>query len=100
MEKKEMLTQVMSNEAFAARAKECKTMEELHALFKEFGADVTIDEVAEICHQVAEQVQSGNELSEDQLENVAGGFAWIPVAVGVWAVGCVAVGLWNGYHSH
>jgi len=103
MNKREQLTQVMSDEAFATHARECTTVEELQGLFNEYGVDMTEEETAELCHQVADAVESGAdmsaELTEESLDNVSGGFAWIPIAVGVWCVGCVAVGLWNGYQS-
>ncbi len=56
--------------------------EEAQKVLAENGYDFTLDEILEMgkeLYKIRNSTNSNGELSEDDLENVAGGFAWLPV---------------------
>jgi hypothetical protein len=58
------------NEAVLAKAKKAKSVEELLALAKESGVEITAEQAQEIFAQLN---QKSGELADDELDNVAGG---------------------------
>ena len=73
---------------FEQELEKVSTPEEMQALFASYGIEMTVDEVKEL---VSSAVKMNNEeLSEEDLENVAGGVAgWVLVA-GKWVLKTVA----------
>lgn len=75
------------------------TPEGLQEVFAEKGITMTVDEVLELCEKVGtayEKLQaSGEELDENNLEQVAGGIA---ITTLVLFGGALALGIWNGYN--
>lgn len=94
----EKMNTLFRNEAFVAEVKNVTTVEEMQKLMAKHGAAVSEDEIMEMCRIIAEQMQNDGELSEEALENVAGG-VWGWVVVGVVSAGAFALGLYNGYKS-
>ena len=60
----------MNKEEFLAKLKDAKSADDILALAKEDGVEMTPDKAKELFEQM-----SGNELSDEQLENVAGGMS-------------------------
>ena len=110
MNKTEMLTNLFQNEEFKKDAAELTTAEELQALISRYGVALSMDEVHNMCGQIAQQMNQ-DELTEEDLENVSGGFTIIgstlivlkgakAVVFGVACIGALALGIWNGYNSN
>ena len=98
MDRNQKLEALFKSAEFKAAAENVTTAEELQALFAKNGVEMSLDDVYELCGQIATQVQAGDgELSEDALESVSGGIITM-VACGVVCIGALAVGIWNGYH--
>ena len=99
MDKNQKLIEIFQNEQFKAECQNLNTAEDLKELFAKYDLDLSMDEVYALCAQIASSSQSG-ELDENDLDAVAGGFAWVAVAaigLGVACVGSFAVGVYNGY---
>ncbi len=99
MEKNAKLVEIFKNEQFMEASKTLKTAEELQELFSRFGLELSMDEVHELCAQIANSMKDG-ELEETDLEAVSGGIGWVAVAaiaLGVVCIGAFAVGVYNGY---
>lgn len=118
-EKIDLINAMMEKSEVQEKAKQCKDAAELQQLFAENGVDLTVDEVEAFLSELTESVMSkiceNQELSEDDLDNVAGGLGSVAAAilalgstpVGPWIIaGAVVVGLGaliiggiNGYYS-
>ena len=68
-----LIKEIFSDEAFLKSLAEMETAEEVQAALKEKGLDLSIDDILKI--QKTLTSQENGELSEDEMENVAGGFA-------------------------
>jgi len=68
MEKK--LTELLGSEEFMAKVNGCETQEKLLALFAENGVDMTPEELKAFAKKLDEPEC---ELTDDELENIAGG---------------------------
>lgn len=119
-EKIDLINAMMEKSEVQEKAKQCKDAAELQQLFAENGVDLTVNEVeaflSELTESVMSKIRENQELSEDDLDSVAGGlggvaaaiiggFASIPVA-GWIVAGAVVIGLGafviggiNGYYS-
>ena len=60
----------MNKEDFLAKLKDVKSVDDILALAKENGIEITPEKAKELFEQL-----SGNELSDEQLESVAGGMS-------------------------
>ena len=98
VEKSDVLTGLFSNVTFKEEVKGLKTVEDLQKLFSNYDVELTIDEVKEICCEIAKQMQNSEngELNENDLEQVSGGVAWALIALGVGCLGAFALGIYNG----
>lgn len=98
IEKSDILEKVFSNITFKEEAKNLKTVEDLQKLFSNYDIELTLDEVKEICCEIAKQMQNSEngELNENDLEQVSGGVAWGLIALGVACLGAFALGVYNG----
>lgn len=69
------LETLMQNEEFNARMEACKTVEEAAEIMREYGLEVTAEQL-----KAALRAEKESELDETQLENVAGGIIlpWLP----------------------
>ncbi|MBR3841851.1 MAG: hypothetical protein IKM38_01090 [Christensenellaceae bacterium] len=73
------LSSILADEVFNKRVKKLETAEELQAAFAERGLDLSIEEVHEICSQIAGGEES--EMDDDALEAVNGGGILTTIAV-------------------
>ena len=96
--------QLLADKKFVEQMLAQQTAEDVQKLFNDTGVDFTLEDVNEIGEQLNRAANSNEELSEEALEDVSGGFA-ITVA-GVIAAGkiIVAVGgaglaVWGWYRS-
>lgn len=89
------ISELFQSEAFQKEAESCKTMEDFHALFTAKGVEITLDETIDLISQIAEkkQQQDNGEISEEDLENVAGGLALTGAAAIAACVGLGVVGI-------
>lgn len=69
-ELKNMFTKVAENEEFKSAVKNCATEEELVAVLKQFGCEVTAEQLRE---EILPAMQGAEELDETALEAVSGG---------------------------
>lgn len=90
------LNVLFMNESFTVEAKTVTTVEEMQKLMKKYDVEMSSDEIVEMCRVIAEQMNSEEELSENTLDNVSGGFPGWWIAVGVVCVGAFALGIYNG----
>lgn len=93
VEMKEKIEALAKDEAFAAKVKACETVEALAALYNAEEIEVEAADLA----KAMEAMENGNqddELSEENLDNVAGGF----VTGGMFLAGCIiySIGLIGG----
>lgn len=69
----ERIKELLADEAFVAKLTELETPEEVVAAFKEKDVEVSVDDITNVKTQLEKMNESGGELSEDELEDVAGG---------------------------
>ena len=72
-EKVEEFSKLMKDEAFAASVAELETVEAVKAAFAAKGAEFTDEEVEAFAKAINEALNSEEELSETDLDDVAGG---------------------------
>lgn len=92
MVEREKINALFNDAEFKQKANECKTMEDFYKLFNENGIEISMDETIEFISKVAElkEKQDNGELSEGELDEVAGGIV-IGGALGILA--CAGIGL-------
>lgn len=73
MEMKEKIDALAKDDEFIARVKTCETAEAVAALYGEEGIEVDAEELKAALEAMKNSKQ-GDELTEDSLENVTGGF--------------------------
>lgn len=95
----EKLNILFQNEGFTAEAKNVTTVEEMQKLMQKYDVEMSAEEIVEMCKIVVSHLNSGEELTEDVLDDVAGGFPGWWVAVGIVCIGAFALGVYNGLKS-
>ncbi|MBO6159500.1 MAG: hypothetical protein J6P72_09640 [Firmicutes bacterium] len=85
----ERLNQLLEDKAFVEKMMSLDTKEEVKEIFNANGVDFTMEDVEDMAKELERVSEAGDEISEDALEDVAGGFA-ITLA-GVVAAGKIAV---------
>ena len=108
MEMTNKLMEIFGNEQFKAAVANVTTPEEMQKLIAEYGMELTVDDVIELCGQIVQAMNRGDEISEDELDNVAGGVVILGITftvtqlvlLGVGATGAAALGIWNGYNKN
>jgi len=101
LESTKFLTAMQENEEYAMRVAQAEAPEDLAALFKEIGIDITAEEAADLMAQAKAKLESG-ELDEEMLDNVSGGVGYLLGCIiygGVAGVvlGLVVVGVYYAY---
>lgn len=107
MDKGTKLIEILESEQFQKEVVAVTTPEDMQQLIAAHGVELTVDEVMELCGQIV-RTMNGDEITEAELDNVAGGVVILGitigtaklVALGVGCVGAAALGLWNGYWSN
>ena len=74
-EKEKKLAEIFSDEEFTRALLSMETPEEVQTALKEKGLELTIDEIKEIAKAI--NASQEGELTEGNLEDVAGGSIWI-----------------------
>ena len=109
MDMSNKVMEIFGNEQFKAAVANVTTPEDMQKLIAEYGLELTVDEVIELCGQIVKAMNSGDEIGEDELDNVAGGVVVILgvtfttaqlIWLGIGSAGAAALGIWNGYHQN
>lgn len=77
----ELLKEVLSDTDFAQSLLEMESPEDVQSALKNKGVDLSLEDITTIQNILANQAEG--ELSEDDLENVAGGSLTIMSAIGI-----------------
>ncbi len=99
------LSELFQTKEFKDEAQGCKTMEDFQKCFAKHGVEMTESEVVDVISQIAEKQKEldDGQISEEDLENVSGGFAISTLAfciiVGVVCVGSAAVAAYTAYQA-
>ena len=106
-EKAVKLEGILKNKDFLAKVSSVTNIDELKDLIAIFGLEMTTEEVVTFCKLVEKEKErmesEGGELSEEMLDDVAGGgFLFVAgcIGLGVLAVGGLVCGLINGYSGN
>lgn len=86
----ELLKEILSDSDFAKSLIEMETPEAVQAALKEKGVELSLADITAIQSILTEQAEG--ELSEDELENVAGGSLTIMAAIGIASVITASIG--------
>lgn len=70
----EKLTELMKDKEFVKKILEMETPEEVQKALAEKGVDLSIEQIEDIRKGIIARVSSEEEMSDEQLEQVAGGF--------------------------
>lgn len=101
---------------FQEEANKCETMEDWNILLVQNGIEITLDETVELVSLIAQSKlkMDGGELSEDSLDEVAGGVAgaaaaglvlsggpavWACIGIGVVCVGAACLAGYTAYQA-
>lgn len=80
------IEKVVNSEEFIKKLTDTESMEQAIALYAEYGISITPEELAGAIHHMTDGEEK-NELSAEDLDNVAGGARWwhfFPRPVGLW----------------
>lgn len=86
------IKEVFSDEAFVKSLVQMDTAEDVQKAVSEKGIDLSIEEI----NIIQSSLESGEELNEDQLENVAGGIAITAICALIGAITGAVIGVGNG----
>ena len=95
----ERIKEVFSDEAFVKELLSTETPEEVQAMLEDNDIEVSIAEIVKLREMIIKKAENPDaELSDEDLEDVAGGCLWIaiPIAIGIIAGICVADNLTGG----
>ncbi len=103
-EKIAKVKEIFADKDFVAKVMEMETAEEVQAAVKAQGVELTLEEIEATKAELANQLENpdSDEISDEQLENVAGGFAVTTIVcaaiIGAGAIGGIA-SLAKGVHE-
>ena len=97
----ERIKEIFSDEAFVEELLSTHEPEKIQALLEDKDIEMSIAEIEKLKEMVIKKMENPDadlELSDDDLEDVAGGCLWvaIPIAIGILAGICVADNLTGG----
>ena len=94
----EKFKEILYNADFQKEAEGMKTIEDAQKLLAKYGLELSTAEVEKAFAEIGEAANAAEgELSEDALEDVAGGFAWGVVLAVAPHVIRFAIGVYKGY---
>lgn len=99
MSKNDMLCALFTDKTFKEEAQRVTDAAQLQALFAGYGVEMTQEEVVTLCGQIAGQMKTEGELTDEEMDNVTGGAAWALIGLGALCLGAVALGIYNGYQE-
>jgi bacteriocin-like protein len=88
--------EILKKEDFLEKLKGAKNDEEVQKLFADYGATVSLNEIAQMVVESAKVHEQQSELNEEQLNNVTGG-VMIEMVI---AVACLGFFTSYGYHRY
>jgi predicted ribosomally synthesized peptide with nif11-like leader len=93
-EKVAKLKEIFADKEFVEKVLAMETAEEVQAAIKEKGVEISVSEIESVKAELANQASSpdSDEVSDEQLENVAGGFAISTLICGLIIGGAVVAG--------
>lgn len=68
------MEEVMADKAFAEKLVSLKELEDVKKELEDKGVDLTVDEIKQIIETLGNEEEVDGELSDDELEEAAGGF--------------------------
>lgn len=78
--------ELFADKEFVEKILELESAEEVQAALKEKGLELTVEEINQIKEQLIKSGESGEEVSDEELEQVAGGVVGTVIA-------CTAIGI-------
>ena len=98
---KEKMSKAFSDKAFAEKVLTMETPEAVREALLEKDIDLAVEDIIKIKDMLEKQFNGGEELSEDDLEDVSGGLCSLCLALGIIGavVSVVGTGITIG-HSH
>lgn len=95
------IIKLMEDKEFVAKMLSQESAEDVQKLFLENGVDMTMEDVHTLGKMLDKLSESGDELTEDMLDDVAGGslaLGWA-IAKAVFAVGSAGLAIYKWYKS-
>ena len=97
MDKKEMIMKLQEDSAFLSELEGANSVDDILEQFSKHGVDITIDDIDDVRLEIGK----ADELSESDLENVAGGiapvFGVIIIVAGIAFTIRTGQGIYDGY---
>ena len=97
------IREVFSNEEFVKGLFQLETPEEVQQALRQKDISLSVEEIVKIRELVLKRMETGAELSEEELESVTGGSATILIAtllmvgIGIGATSLVGIGFGTNY---
>ena len=79
---KEKLQELLNDDAFAEGYAAAETKEDLQKLFADHGVELTMEDIDSLLADIPDEKDSDDELTDDALEDVAGGAGLIRIIIG------------------
>jgi predicted ribosomally synthesized peptide with nif11-like leader len=77
------LKEIFADKEFVEEVLAMETAEEVQAAIKEKGVELTLEEIDQTREQLVKIAENGEEVSDEELEQVAGGFAITACLIGI-----------------
>ena len=88
-EQSRKIIELESDETFTKELMNCGSAEKVQALFKENGVNLSMEQVNDLLKSVGELIlkldQNDGELTDDELEQISGGWSWLGALKGIGA---------------
>lgn len=91
----EKINEILNKEGFVDKMLACEEPEQVQALFRAEGVELTLDDVKAVGASLASMASEGDELDEDSLDAVAGGSSDIASMIVSGLTACVKAVPWR-----
>lgn len=97
----EKIKELVEDQEFVKKLLSCEEPEQVQKLFADNGVEISLEDVKALGKALAAMAESDGELSEDDLEAVAGGSAWdtIRKILAIDILGRPVIDAWKGLKS-